>query len=68
MQINLPIHEVAGHKVFFDAIDAFALDHQATLVHIQHLQDAIDPNDALGDTRKKAIPIEIIQSIHVQLG
>ena len=55
VQIYLPIHQAAGHEEVLDGVDAFLLDDEVVVLHVEHLDDARRADVSLGDARVEAV-------------
>src|SRR5690606_17358405 len=67
MQVDLPIHQPPCNKEFLDRINPLLLDDEFIINNVKHIDNAIETNHTLGHTGKKAIPIQIIHPVDVEL-
>ena len=67
MQIDLPVHQAAGHQEVFDGVNAFGFYYQVIVFYIKHFDDAGGPDIAFGYTGIETVTPQIVQTIHIQL-
>ena len=67
VQVHLPVHQAARHNELLDGVDRLLFNAELAVHDVQHLEDALAADLALGDAAVEAVPREVIQAIHVEL-
>lgn len=67
MQIHLPIHQASRIEKTLNIVYPFLFHDQLTLHYIEHGDDPVGTNCSLHDAGKKAVAVEVVQPVHVQL-
>ena len=67
VQIHLPVHQSTCCQVVLYRVDAFGIDYQSVVGHIEHLDNARTTDVALCNACIERVSTQIVQSVHVQL-
>lgn len=67
VEVDLPVHDPPAGEEAFDGVDAFLLDDQAVVGHVEHLDDAVVADDAFADAGEVAVAVEVVHPVHIEL-
>jgi hypothetical protein len=67
VQVYLPVHQPACYYEFFYWMYSFFLYHQLIVAYGKHLEYAVVADNAFWYTGIKAVPVQVVHPVHVQL-